>query len=94
MQSLIKLFYFQRDKSITIISALSGAVKDEESAVRAASLRALGMLVTLSTFEEDAGFLLDLTDMTCTASEDRNLGVRIKAAWALASLCDTLIKRE
>lgn len=73
---------------------LFGAVRDEESAVRAASLRALGLLVSLSTLEEDTGFLMDLTDITCSASEDRNLGVRVKAAWALASLCDCLVKRE
>ncbi|KAJ8687142.1 hypothetical protein QAD02_022936 [Eretmocerus hayati] len=83
-----------RDKSIMVITVLFGATQDEESAVRAASLRALGLLVSLPTLEEDTGFLLDLTDITCTASEDRNLGVRVKAAWALASLCDCLVKRE
>lgn len=85
---------FQRDKSIIVITVLFGAVRDEESSVRAASLRALGLLVCLATLEEDTGFLMDLTDVTCTASEDRNLGVRVKAAWALASLCDSLVKRE
>lgn len=73
---------------------LFGAVRDDESAVRAAGLRALGLLVVLPCLEEDTGFLLDLADITCVASEDRNLGVRIKAAWALASLCDCFIKRE
>ncbi|XP_001604646.2 HEAT repeat-containing protein 6 [Nasonia vitripennis] len=83
-----------RDKSIIVITVLFGAVRDDESCVRAAGLRALGLLVSLATLEEDTGFLMDLTDVTCTASEDCNLGVRVKAAWALASLCDTLVKRE
>lgn len=73
---------------------LFGAVQDDESAVRAASLRALGLLVTLPVLEEDEGFLMDMINITCTASQDRNLGVRIKAAWAMASLCDCLVKRE
>ena len=77
-----------------IISVLFRAVKDEESAVRAASLRALGLLVSLATWEEETGFLMDLTEVTCSASEDRNLGVRVKAAWAMASLCDSLTKQE
>lgn len=77
-----------------IITVLFGAVQDNESAVRAASLRSLGLLVTLPTLEEDAGFLMDLIDVTCKALQDENLGVRIKAAWAMASLCDGLVKRE
>lgn len=77
-----------------VITMLFGAVKDDESAVRAASLRALGLLVTLPVLEEDTGFLMDLIDVTCAASEDHNLGVRVKAAWAMASLCDCIVKRE
>lgn len=71
-----------------------GAVRDEESAVRAAGLRALGMLVTLSTLEDDTGFLMDLADMVCMASDDKNLGVRVKSAWALANLCDCLSRQK
>ncbi|KAK0158878.1 hypothetical protein PV328_009820 [Microctonus aethiopoides] len=80
------------NKSIVIITKLLGAVKDEESAVRAASLRALGMLVTLPIIEENTEFIINLIDIVCLALEDDNLGVRIKAAWALANLSDCLIK--
>ncbi|KAK0162913.1 hypothetical protein PV327_006643 [Microctonus hyperodae] len=82
------------NKSIVIITTLFGAVRDEESAVRAASLRALGMLVTLPSIEENTGFIIDLIDVVCVALEDDNLGVRVKAAWALANLTDCLIRHN
>jgi len=86
--------YLQRQKIILIITILFGAVRDEESAVRAAGLRALGMLVTLSALEHDTGFLMDLADTVCSAFEDKNLGVRVKSAWALANLCDCISRRK
>jgi len=84
----------QRQRIILIITILFGAVRDEESAVRAAGLRALGMLVTLSALEHDTGFLMDLADTVCSAFEDKNLGVRVKSAWALANLCDCISRRK
>lgn len=90
----LKHMYFQRMKIVLIVTVLLSSVKDEESAVRAASIRALGVLVTTSIMEEDDGFLLDLKEVACQAINDQNLGVRIKAVWALASLCDCLLRRE
>ncbi|KAK2579621.1 hypothetical protein KPH14_011551 [Odynerus spinipes] len=83
-----------RQQTVLLITILMGSVRDEESAVRAASLRALGMLITLPPLEEDAGFLMDLADIVCFGLEDQNLGVRIKATWALANLCDCLARRK
>lgn len=83
-----------RRRIILIITILFGAVRDEESAVRAAGLRALGMLVTLSALEYDTGFLMDLADIVCSTFEDKNLGVRVKSAWALANLCDCLSRQK
>ncbi|KAG5317748.1 HEAT6 protein, partial [Pseudoatta argentina] len=83
-----------RQRVILIITILFGAVRDEESAVRAAGLRALGMLVTLPSLEHDTGFLMDLADTVCSAFEDKNLGVRVKSAWALANLCDCLSRQK
>ncbi|XP_015603052.1 HEAT repeat-containing protein 6 isoform X2 [Cephus cinctus] len=83
-----------RQQSILVITILFGTVRDEESAVRAAALRALGMLVTLPTLEDDTGFLMDLADIVCTGLDDKNLGVRVKAAWTLANLCDCLVRQE
>ncbi|XP_020281763.1 HEAT repeat-containing protein 6 isoform X2 [Pseudomyrmex gracilis] len=83
-----------RQKTILIITILFGAVRDEESAVRAAGLRALGMLVTLPALEDDTGFLMDLADIVCVAFDDKNLGVRVKSAWALANLCDCLSRHK
>ncbi|XP_018349756.1 PREDICTED: HEAT repeat-containing protein 6 isoform X2 [Trachymyrmex septentrionalis] len=83
-----------RQRVILIITILFGAVRDEESAVRAAGLRALGMLVTLPSLEHATGFLMDLADTVCLAFEDKNLGVRVKSAWALANLCDCLSRQK
>ncbi|XP_076236061.1 HEAT repeat-containing protein 6 isoform X2 [Calliopsis andreniformis] len=83
-----------RQKAILIITVLFGAVHDEESAVRAAALRALGMLVTLPSLKDETGFLMDLADLVCFIADDKNLGVRIKGAWALANLCDCLSKEK
>ncbi|XP_011644607.1 HEAT repeat-containing protein 6 [Pogonomyrmex barbatus] len=83
-----------RQKIILIITVLFGSVRDEEGAVRAAGLRALGMLVTLPALEDDTGFLMDLADIVCSAFEDKNLGVRVKSIWALANLCDCLSRQK
>lgn len=86
--------FFQRKQAILIITVLFGTVHDEESAVRAAGLRALGMLVTLPALREETGFLMDLADIVCLTADDKNLGVRIKGAWALANLCNCLSKEK
>lgn len=62
--------------------------------MRAAGLRALGMLITLPALEDDTGFLMDLADVVCSASDDKNLGVRVKSAWAMANLCDCLSRQR
>ncbi|XP_053979487.1 HEAT repeat-containing protein 6 [Hylaeus volcanicus] len=92
--SPIVLTQLSRQKTVLIITVLFGAVHDEESAVRAAGLRALGMLVTLPPLKEETGFLMDLADIVCLAADDTNLGVRIKGAWALANLCNCLSKEK
>ncbi|EFN82609.1 HEAT repeat-containing protein 6 [Harpegnathos saltator] len=88
------LTQLSRQRVILVITILFGAVRDEESAVRAAGLRALGMLVTLSALEDDTGFLMDLADIVYLTSDDKNLGVRVKSAWALANLCDCLSRQK
>ncbi|XP_033230465.1 HEAT repeat-containing protein 6 isoform X2 [Belonocnema kinseyi] len=85
---------FSKEESVLIITLLFGATRDRASAVRASALRTLGILVALPALEEDAGFLMDLAEITFSTLQDSNLGVRIKAAWTLASLCDYLIRRE
>ncbi|KAI4481872.1 hypothetical protein M0804_009393 [Polistes exclamans] len=83
-----------RQHKILLITLLLGSIHDEESAVRAAGLRALGMLIRLPPFEEDTGFLMDLADVACLGLNDQSLGVRIKATWALANLCDCICRRR
>ncbi|KZC08576.1 HEAT repeat-containing protein 6, partial [Dufourea novaeangliae] len=83
-----------RQKTVLVITVLFGAIHDEESAVRAAALRALGMLVMLPPLKEETGFLMDLADIVCLTADDKNLGVRIKGAWTLANLCDCFSKEK
>ncbi|KAI4497349.1 hypothetical protein M0802_007596 [Mischocyttarus mexicanus] len=83
-----------RQQKILLITILLGTIHDEESAVKAAGLRALGMLIRLPPLEEDTGFLMDLADIACLGVNDQHLGVRIKATWALANLCDCITRRE
>uniref|UniRef100_A0A6V7IXR0 HEAT repeat-containing protein 6 n=1 Tax=Bracon brevicornis TaxID=1563983 RepID=A0A6V7IXR0_9HYME len=82
------------DKTIIIKTTLFGACRDDESGVRAAGLRSLGMLINLPLLEEDTGFVEDVAEVVCNSLRDDNLGVRVKGAWALANLCDCLIKQD
>lgn len=85
---------FSLSRMKIIIIVLIGAVRDDESAVRAASLRSLGLLITLPCLDDEINFIMDLADLVCELIYDKNLGVRIKAAWALANLTDCLIRQK
>ncbi|XP_066596312.1 HEAT repeat-containing protein 6-like [Prorops nasuta] len=83
-----------RQKTVLVITVLFGAARDKESTVKSAGLRALGMLVTIPCLEEDTGFLMDLANIACSAAENKNLSVRVKAIWTLANLCNCLTRRR
>ncbi|KAF7995097.1 hypothetical protein HCN44_004569 [Aphidius gifuensis] len=85
---------FNLSQQRTVITILIGAVRDNETVVRAAGLRSLGLLITLPCLEDEIGFIMDLADLVSTSLDDKNISVRIKAAWTLANLTDCLIRQK
>jgi len=59
----------------------------QESAVRASGVKTLGLLAHLPTFEADVPFLIRASDALDRCSRDAFVAVRIKAAFALANIC-------
>ena len=49
------------------------------------------VLSPLSVFLQDVMFVADTANTILTALEDRSPNVRVKAAWSLGNLTDTLI---
>ncbi|KNC82692.1 hypothetical protein SARC_05031 [Sphaeroforma arctica JP610] len=72
--------------------ALLGLSQDTATQVKSSAFRALGMLVCLQRIRRDGLFLNDLAEVGRRAFEVRVLTVRLKASWALASLCDALVR--
>eukprot|EP01134_Creolimax_fragrantissima_P008405 CFRG8405T1 len=71
--------------------SLLGLSMDEATLVKSAAFRALGILVVLDRIRTDGLFLNDLAEVGRRACEFPVLTVRLKATWALASLCDALV---
>ncbi|ORY00264.1 ARM repeat-containing protein [Basidiobolus meristosporus CBS 931.73] len=79
------------EKQIFILSLLLGLANDENSAVRAAASRALGVFVLFPTLKENSLFMMDASLQFVQLVQDPFLTTRIPASWALANLCDTLV---
>ncbi|XP_056140684.1 HEAT repeat-containing protein 6 isoform X2 [Lampris incognitus] len=73
------------------ITVLLGLTYSENSLVKAASVRALGVYILFPCLREDVMFVADTANTILTALEDRSPNVRTKAAWSLGNLTDTLI---
>ena len=71
---------------------LLGISNDEENIVRSSSIRALGVLVTYPFVVEDASFVMDVGTSVFRELKSSSVGVRIKAAWSLANISDSLVK--
>uniref|UniRef100_A0A8B9KGY2 HEAT repeat-containing protein 6 n=1 Tax=Astyanax mexicanus TaxID=7994 RepID=A0A8B9KGY2_ASTMX len=63
----------------------------ENSLVKAAAVRALGVYVLFPCLREDVMFVADTANAILTVLDDRFPNVRAKAAWSLGNLTDTLI---
>ncbi|XP_018586040.2 HEAT repeat-containing protein 6 [Scleropages formosus] len=80
------------DKSqLLCITVLLGLSYSENSPVKAAAVRALGVYVLFPCLREDVMFVADTANSILTSLEDRSPNVRAKAAWSLGNLTDTLI---
>ncbi|KAK9764502.1 hypothetical protein K7432_007922 [Basidiobolus ranarum] len=79
------------EKQILILSLLLGLANDENSAVRAAASRALGVFVLFPALKENSLFMIDVSLLFVKLVQDSVLTTRIPASWGLANLCDTLV---
>lgn len=80
-----------RHLQVLCCTLLVGSCSDEETAVRAAAVRALAMTVMFRTLREDIGFVSDCGENILRALAESSLVVRTKGAWALGNLSDALV---
>ncbi|XP_031430744.1 HEAT repeat-containing protein 6-like [Clupea harengus] len=73
------------------MTMLLGLTYSENSLVKAASVRALGVYILFPGLSEDVMFMMDSANVILTALEDHSPNVRAKAAWSLGNLTDAII---
>ncbi|XP_077051103.1 HEAT repeat-containing protein 6 isoform X2 [Siphateles boraxobius] len=76
---------------VLCITLLLGLTYSENSLVKSAAVRALGVYILFPCLREDVMFVADTANAILTALDDRSPNVRAKAAWSLGNLTDTLI---
>ncbi|XP_066492279.1 HEAT repeat-containing protein 6 [Tiliqua scincoides] len=79
------------DKQILCITILLGLNHSENSLVKAAAARALGVYVVFPCLRQDVMFVADTANAVLSSLCDSSPNVRAKAAWSLGNLTDTLI---
>uniref|UniRef100_A0A672T658 HEAT repeat-containing protein 6 n=1 Tax=Sinocyclocheilus grahami TaxID=75366 RepID=A0A672T658_SINGR len=89
--SPIRLEALQDKTQVLCITILLGLTYSENSLVKAAAVRALGVYILFPCLREDVMFVADTANAILTALDDRSPNVRAKAAWSLGNLTDTLI---
>ncbi|KAL4223144.1 HEAT repeat-containing protein 6 [Mactra antiquata] len=83
------------DKRIMCLTVVLGLANDDDRFIRASAIRTLGVYVLYSCVREDVSFVADATSAILGVMEDKNIAVRVKAAWSLANLGDALaLNRE
>jgi hypothetical protein len=65
---------------------------DGAAIVRASACRTLGLYVLYKPIYENSQIMSRVAKCFVDGTGDKNLNVRIKAAWSLANYCDALIK--
>lgn len=78
-------------KRILCITLLLGLSNDEDKNVKASSARALGVFVLYPCLRDDVLFVADAANAMLAAMADPKIMVRMKAAWSLANLSDSLV---
>ncbi|KAI9497178.1 armadillo-type protein [Zychaea mexicana] len=74
--------------AITLLLPLAA---DQDTNVRAAACRALGVFVLFPTLHEDPLFVSDMASAVLEQMGDKALLVRARASWAQGNLCDALV---
>ncbi|XP_059912551.1 HEAT repeat-containing protein 6 [Gadus macrocephalus] len=93
LSSILPLAFAQLEDKIQMmcITVLLGLTYSENSLVKAAAVRALGVYILFPSLREDVMFVADTANTILMALEDKSPNVRAKAAWSLGNLTDTLI---
>jgi len=73
------------------MTMMLGIASDPDPLVRGSAARALGVFVLFTSVRDDLTFVADAANAIITCMEDENLGVRVKAAWAMANVTDALV---
>jgi hypothetical protein len=81
----------EHGEQVHCLTALLGASSDASAVVRAGALRALGVFVLFPDLRADTAFVLDVAHALIAAMSDEQLSVRVRAAWSIANVCDTLV---
>uniref|UniRef100_A0AAR2LQE4 HEAT repeat-containing protein 6 n=1 Tax=Pygocentrus nattereri TaxID=42514 RepID=A0AAR2LQE4_PYGNA len=89
--SPVRLEALQVRGQMFCITVLLGLTYSENSLVKAAAVRALGVYILFPCLREDVMFVADTANAILTVLDDRSPNVRAKAAWSLGNLTDTLI---
>lgn len=79
------------NKRVLCITLVLGLSNDEDKNIKASSVRALGVFVLYQCLRNDVLFVADTANVVLTAMTDPKLMVRMRAAWTLANLSDSLV---
>ncbi|XP_065831499.1 HEAT repeat-containing protein 6-like isoform X2 [Oscarella lobularis] len=79
-----------KEKEAFVLSICLSLVQNETSTIAAAAIRVIGIFVSYESLLSDIPFMLDASQAVASAMRSAALAVRIKAAWSLANLADSL----
>ncbi|KAF9556114.1 HEAT repeat-containing protein 6 [Mortierella alpina] len=74
-----------------ILSLVLGTALDDNTAVRAAACRAIGVFILFPAFREDSTHAVDMASTVLDLCRDPNLAVRVRASWAVGNFCDAMV---
>lgn len=77
-----------------LVCALNGAVQAQETAVRGAAIRALGVYVMFPTLRDDTHFVESTIEAIVISLADTNMDMRIKSSWALANVTNAMLQQR
>ncbi|KAM9788780.1 HEAT repeat-containing protein 6 [Neosynchiropus ocellatus] len=76
------------------ITMVMGLTYSEDTLVKRAAVRTLGVYILFPCLREDVMFVADTANTILAALEDKSPNVRGKAAWSLGNLTDSLIMNK
>ncbi|KAG0348556.1 HEAT repeat-containing protein 6 [Podila humilis] len=74
-----------------ILSLILATAQDDSPGTRSSTCRAIGVFILFPFFKEDSAHFLDMATTVLDLCRDPNLGVRVRASWAVGNLCDSLV---